>query len=306
MIEINLVAYLLDTAVFVGIYSILTLSLNLEYGFTGLLNFGKVAFFMIGAYVSALLTVAGAPYVVGLLGGMVVSALSGLLMSLPALRLREDYLAIVMLVFGEIIRIVLKNEIWIAGGPFGVTGIPPAFAFMRAIDTEEFYIAINMVIVYGILLVLYVLLETLVNSPYGRILRGIREDEQATQCLGKNTIRCMAQIFVIGSGVAGVAGSLYAQYVGYISTRMFLPIVTFTVMVMCILGGSGNNRGAILGALIMVGLERGTRIAKDYIGVPIDPQNLMYILTGTLMVLFLFYRPSGMLKEKPVKQDRQK
>lgn len=289
---------------YVGLFSILTLSLNLEYGFTGLLNFGKVAFFMIGAYVSALLTIAGAPYLVGLLGGMGVSALAGLLMSLPALRLREDYLAIVMLVFGEVIRIILKNEIWIAGGPFGLTGIPPALALLKAIDTEELYIAINVVIVYSILLVLYMFLEILVNSPYGRVLRGIREDELATQCLGKNTFRCMAQIFVIGSAIAGIAGSLYAQYVGYTSTRMFMPIVTFTVMAMCILGGAGNNRGSILGALIMIGLERGTRIATDYLGMPIDPHNLMYILTGSLMVLFLFYRPSGMLKENPVNRNR--
>jgi len=303
---INLVAYLLDTAVYVGFYSILSLSLNLEYGFTGLLNFGKVAFFMIGAYVSALLTISGAPYPVGLLGGMMVSAIAGLGMSLPALRLREDYLAIVMLVFGEVLRIILKNEIWIAGGPFGLTGIPPVHPLLREINTEELYIAINVVIVYGVLLVLYVLLEILVNSPYGRVLRGIREDELATQCLGKNTFRCTAQIFALGSAIAGVAGSLYAQYVGYTCTRMFLPIVTFTVMVMCILGGAGNNKGAILGALIMIGLERGTRIAKDHLRVPIDPHNLMYILTGVLMVLFLFYRPSGVLKENPVKSHGSK
>ena len=299
-------AYILDTAVYVGLFSLLAMSLNLEYGFTGLLNFGKVAFFMIGAYVSAMLTISGAPYPVGLLGGMAASALAGLLMSLPALRLREDYLAIVMLVFGEVIRIILKNEIWIAGGPFGLTGIPPALPLLRGIETEELYIAINVVIIYGILLVTYVLLEMLVNSPFGRVLRGIREDEVATRCFGKNTLRYKAQIFAIGSAIAGIAGSLYAQYVGYTCTRMFMPIVTFTAMVMCILGGVANNRGSILGALIMIGLERGTRIAKDYLSLPIDPSNMMYILTGSLMVVFLLSRPSGVLKENPVKSRRSK
>lgn len=287
-------------AVYVGLFSILTLSLNLEYGFTGLMNFGKVAFFMIGAYVSALITLSGAPYPVGLFGGMVASGLAGLLMSMPALRLRGDYLAILLLVFGEAIRIVLKNEIWIAGGPFGLTGIPPALPFLKG-GSEEMYLAINVGIVWGVLLILYALLEIMVNSPYGRVIRGIREDELATQSFGKNTFRYKAQVFLIGSAIAGVAGSLYAQYVGYTATAMFMPIVTFTVWVMCILGGVANNRGAILGVLIMKGLERGTRIAKDYMGVPIDPHNLMYILTGALMVLFLLYRPSGMLKEKPVK-----
>jgi branched-chain amino acid transport system permease protein len=299
-------AYILDTAVYVGLFSLLAMSLNLEYGFTGLLNFGKVAFFMIGAYVSAMLTISGAPYPVGLLGGMTASALAGLLMSLPALRLREDYLAIVMLVFGEVIRIILKNEIWIAGGPFGLTGIPPALPLLRGIETEELYIAINVVIIYGILLVTYVLLEMLVNSPFGRVLRGIREDEVATRCFGKNTLRYKAQIFAIGSAIAGIAGSLYAQYVGYTCTRMFMPIVTFTAMVMCILGGVANNRGSILGALIMIGLERGTRIAKDYLSLPIDPSNMMYILTGSLIVVFLLSRPSGVLKENPVKSRRSK
>lgn len=299
-------AYILDTAVYVGLFSLLAMSLNLEYGFTGLLNFGKVAFFMIGAYVSAMLTISGAPYPVGLLGGMAASALAGLLMSLPALRLREDYLAIVMLVFGEVIRIILKNEIWIAGGPFGLTGIPPALPLLRGIETEELYIAINVVIIYGILLVTYVLLEMLVNSPFGRVLRGIREDEVATRCFGKNTLRYKAQIFAIGSAIAGIAGSLYAQYVGYTCTRMFMPIVTFTAMVMCILGGVANNRGSILGALIMIGLERGTRIAKDYLSLPIDPSNMMYILTGSLIVVFLLSRPSGVLKENPVKSRRSK
>lgn len=299
-------AYILDTAVYVGLFSLLAMSLNLEYGFTGLLNFGKVAFFMIGAYVSAMLTTSGAPYPAGLLGGMAASALAGLLMSLPALRLREDYLAIVMLVFGEVIRIILKNEIWIAGGPFGITGIPPALPLLRGIDTEELYIAINVVIIYGILLVTYVLLEMLVNSPFGRVLRGIREDEVATRCFGKNTLRYKAQIFAIGSAIAGIAGSLYAQYVGYTCTRMFMPIVTFTAMVMCILGGVANNRGSILGALIMIGLERGTRIAKDYLSLPIDPSNMMYILTGSLIVVFLLSLPSGVLKENPVKSRRSK
>jgi len=227
-------------------------------------------------------------------------------MSLPALRLREDYLAIVMLVFGEVIRIILKNEIWIAGGPFGLTGIPPALPLLRGIETEELYIAINVVIIYGILLVTYVLLEMLVNSPFGRVLRGIREDEVATRCFGKNTLRYKAQIFAIGSAIAGIAGSLYAQYVGYTCTRMFMPIVTFTAMVMCILGGVANNRGSILGALIMIGLERGTRIAKDYLSLPIDPSNMMYILTGSLMVVFLLSRPSGVLKEIPVRSRRSK
>lgn len=278
----------------------LSLSLNLEYGFTGLLNFGKVAFFMIGAYVSAIITKAGAPYLIGLLAGMTLSGLAGLLMSLPALRLRGDYLAIVMLVFGESIRTVLKNEIWIAGDPFGLTGIPPALHILREIETEELYIAVNAVIIYIILLAIYLLLEALTNSPYGRVLRGIREDETATRCLGKDTLRYKAQVFALGSAIAGMAGSLYSQYVGYTCTRMFMPVVTFTAMVMCILGGAANNRGSILGAMIMIGLNRGTRIAKDYLSLPIDPNNAMYILTGSLMLIFLLCRPSGILEESPV------
>lgn len=297
---VNIIAFCLDVAIYMGIYSILTISLNLEYGYTGLMNFGKVAFFMIGAYTTALLTISGASFIVGILAGVATAAIAGLLVSLPALRLRKDYLAILTLVFGEIVRIILKNEIWLAGGPFGLGSIPSAHPILREVG-EELYLLINAAFVYGTLALFYLITERMVNSPYGRVLRGIREDEEVAQCLGKRTFRYKLQVFTVGSAMAGAAGGLYAQYIGAISTYMFMPIVTFTVVLMCILGGIANNKGAILGALLVVGFKRGTRLAKDYMGIPIDPTNLMYILTGVLIILFLLYYPGGILKEKPVK-----
>ncbi|MFH0768277.1 MAG: branched-chain amino acid ABC transporter permease [Chloroflexota bacterium] len=290
--------YVLDLVVFIGIFSLVSLSLNLEFGFAGLANFGKVAFFLVGAYTYALLSQSGMPFYFCLIASALTSALTGFLVSLPTLRLREDYLAIVVLTFGEILRVIVKSERAIAGGVWGIT-VPSAISvpgLSARVDT-----LINIGLVYFCLALFFVLAHLLANSPYGRVMRAIREDEIAAEALGKNRAKYRAQIFALGSAIAGVAGGLYAQYIGFIDPYMFMPMFTFTVWVMVLLGGPGNNWGAILGAALVEIFDRGANIVKDYLTLPIDPSNLQYIVFGVLIIIVLLYRPQGLLKESQIK-----
>jgi branched-chain amino acid transport system permease protein len=294
--------YFLDMLVFILVYGIVAVSLNLEYGFTGLGNFGKVAFFMVGAYTYAILAQAGVNFLLCILAAAVLAAIFGFLVSLPALRLREDYLAIVTLTFGEIIRTVIQSQN-IGNGVRGIS-INPAVPLPNS--PYEVSIIANIGLVLVFLAICFIFAQLLANSPYGRILRAVREDQTAAQSYGKNIWRYKAQIFAVGSAIAGIGGALYAQYVGYITPTTFLPTVTFTIWIMVMLGGPGNNWGAVLGAAVVEAFQRGADILKDYVHLPIDPVNVQYILFGVLILLVLFYRPGGLLKETPVSPPKLK
>lgn len=289
--------YVFDIVVYIGIFGMLALSLNLEFGFAGLANFGKVAFFLIGAYTYALLSQIGIPFYICLIAGASISAVFGFLVSLPALRLRADYLAIVVLTFGEILRLVVKNEDWIAGGDWGIS-VSRAISLVGA--PPRVNALVNIGLVYLCLCICFFALQLLANSPYGRAIRAIREDEIAAEALGKDRAKYKAQVFMLGSAVAGIAGGLYAQYLQCVLPGMFMPMVTFTVWMMVLLGGPANNKGVLLGAVLVEIFDRGANIAKDYLILPVDPTNLQYILFGVLIILVLFYRPQGLLKESPV------
>jgi branched-chain amino acid transport system permease protein len=289
--------YFLDLVVFVGIFGIVALSLNLEFGFAGLANFGKVAFFLIGAYTYALLSQIGIPFSICLIVGALISALFGLLVALPTLRLRADYLAISVLAFGEILRLIVKSEKWLAGGDWGMS-VAPIFPWT---GSELIYRLENIGLVFVCLMICFVVAQLLANSPYGRVVRAIREDEIAAEALGKDRAKYKAQIFMIGSAMAGLAGGLFAQYLQYVVPGMFMPMVTFTVWIMVLLGGPANNWGALLGAGLVELFDRGANIAKDYLVLPVDPSSLQYILFGALIIFVLLYRPQGLLKESPIK-----
>jgi branched-chain amino acid transport system permease protein len=290
--------YVLDFIVLIGIFSIFSLSLNIEFGFAGLANFGKVAFVLIGAYTYTLLSNINVPFYICLIAGAIASAIIGFLVSLPTLKLREDYLAIVVLAFGEILKLIVKSEDWIAGGVWG-TPVYPAISVTGS--SARLDIAINIALVYLCLFISFFLLQLLSNSPYGRVMRAIREDEVAAEALGKNRAKYRAQVFALGSAIAGLGGGLYAQYLQFIDPYMFAPMLTFTVWIMVLLGGPANNWGALLGAGLVQLFDRGANIAKDYLTLPIDPSNLQYIIYGVLIILVLLYRPQGLLKESQVK-----
>ncbi len=296
---INLLAYIIDMSIYVGIFAIVVLSLNLEYGFTGIVNFGKAAFVLIGAYVTGFLTLLGVPFLLSIIISMILAGIAGFLISLFALRLRGDYFAIVSLVFAEGLRVILKNETWLAGGPLGIKNIPSALPFAFDYTT---YLLGNLVMVYVTFGIFLIISHLLLNSPYGRTLRVIREDELLANTLGKDVFKYKIQIITISSAMSAAAGGLLAQYVGYVSPGFFLPAtITFTVWVMSILGGYSTIIGSLLGAGLVKSLERGTRILKDYCNLPIDPNNFMYIMSGILMIIVLLLKPEGLLKEKPIR-----
>ena len=296
----GLLMNLLDMVVMIGICSIAAISLNLEYGFTGLSNFGKVAFFMVGAYTYAILAQAGVNFGVCMVASAVSAAAFGFLVSLPALRLREDYLAIVTLTSGEILRTIIQNQ-GIGGGYNGIS-ITQIFHFQTLMAIR----IANIGLAFAFLGICFIFSQLVANSPYGRIMRAIREDQTAAQSYGKNIQRYKSQVFIMGSAIAGIGGALFAQYSAHIEPGSFLPFLTFTIWMMVMLGGPGNNLGVILGAAVVQIFQKSAAILKDYVHLPVDPINVQYILFGILIILVLFYRPSGLLKESPVKPPKLK
>ena len=177
--------------------------------------------------------------------------------------------------------------------------VSPIFSFA---SSSLVYRLENIVLIFAFLAVCFVVVQLLTNSPYGRAIRAIREDEIAAEAMGKNRARFKAQAFMLGSAIAGLAGGLYAQYLGYVVPGMFMPMVTFTVWIMVLLGGPANNWGVLLGAGLVELFDRGTNILKDYLNLPVNPSDLQYILFGGLIILILLYRPQGLLKETGVRE----
>ena len=287
--------YLVAIATLVGIRALLALGLNVQWGLTGLVNLGVVAFFGIGAYTAGLLAVAGVALPLAWVAALVTSGVAGAALALAALRLREDYLAIVTLGGAEVVRLFLLNETWLTRGANGITGIPRPLSAWFPAHYDLFYLGL-VVLAVG---VVYVVLERVRRSPFGRVLRAIREDETVAAVAGKTVVRFKVQAFVIGAVIAGLAGILFGHYLAYIEPNMFLPQETLFVWLALILGGSGNNRGAIAGAVLLLGLLEGSRFAKDLIpfltGVRLAAAQQM--LVGLLLVVLMIKRPEGLLPE---------
>lgn len=294
MTVINFLIYLLTM---IGIYSLLAMSLNFQVGFTGLINFGQVAFFCIGAYTSSLLvTKAGVPIVVGFLAGMALSGFLGYIMSIPTKSLKSDYWAIATLASAEVVRLVALNEEWLTAGPFGVMSIPQPLA---ALFSKDIYPLFYLLFVIACIAIVYLFLTLLTNSPFGRDIKAIRDEEELCLSLGKDTQKLKLQAMVVAGIVAGLAGALFAHYITFISPENFRPIETFLMWAMIIVGGRGNHLGAILGAVIIQLFNVSTRFIGGY--VPIGSEfigSLRMVIIGLLIILFVSYRPEGLLKEK--------
>ncbi|MBW1979953.1 MAG: branched-chain amino acid ABC transporter permease [Deltaproteobacteria bacterium] len=302
---VNFLVYL---AIMMGIYGILSLSLNLQYGFTGLANFGQVAFFCLGAYVSTIIVFTlGMPFIFGLCGAILVAALFGYLIAIPTADLKEDYWAIVTLAAAEIVRIFFLNEDWVVGGgpyvggAFGVGGIPQP---MRSFFTAQSYPFFYLGIVLTSLAVTYGVINTLTTSPFGRVLKSIREGDNLPLAMGKNVKKFRIKVMAIGGGFGGLAGSLWAHYHGFISPDQFLPLETFIIWAMVIVGGKGNNKGAIFGAVVIMIFYNSTRFVKDY--VPIEEvtlASLRMVAIGIMIVLAMLFMKDGLIKEKKITYD---
>ena len=370
-----MIEYLIFLAISTATFALFGLGLNLQWGFTGLINFGHIAFMTLGAYTTVLLSLKGVPLLLSAGIGAIVAAMLGLVIGFATLRLREDYLSIVTIGTGELIRLIVNNQdlpvgnSWISGS-FGVqsyivplsttpnlffrlvmiavltllTGIT-LFSLWRWVRTAQISASNNIVrnssikqefisrlivgIALGLLaaaiyisgviglynynpkagLMLFILLilafvfwrlEILVRSPWGRVLKSIREDEEVPKALGKNVFSYKLQSLMLGGAIAGIAGAFFAWQLGAIYPDNFQPQLTFDAWIMVILGGSGNNLGTILGAVIFFAYDALTREFLPKI-VPLDVERvgafrIMFI--GLLLMVLMIWRPQGILGKK--------
>jgi branched-chain amino acid transport system permease protein len=303
-------SYLVFFACIVLLLGLVTLGLNLQWGFTGLFNAGVAGFYAIGAYTHAILTAApqlnflgnfGMPWIVGVMAAMATTALAAWLIGLITIRLRGDYLAIATFGIAVSIQLVTLNWEGLTGGSQGVTRIPKPLS--GVFDTPLAYNLWYFALLAAVVALVYWALERILRSPWGRVLRAIREDETAVVALGKSAQRFRLEAFVLGSTLMGLAGALYVSFIGFVSPFDFLPIVTFQIWAMLIVGGSGNNKGALLGALVVwaIWAASGAAVAKL-----VPPSHaaqgaaIQVILIGLVLVLMLLFRPRGLVGEQAV------
>lgn len=281
--------YFLHILVIAGIYIILTSSLNIILGFTGLSALGHAAFYCVGAYTSALLALNfGISPWFGLILGAIVAMIFGLIIGYPSLRLKGDYLALATFGFAIIVYSVAKNWVSLTRGPMGLPGIPGFSIFGWELSQTWSYLLLVIIVV---LLILFIL-RRIVDSPFGRILRGIREDEIATAVMGTNIDKYKIQAFLIGSFFAGIAGSLYAHYITFIDPSSFTIMESITILLMVVFGGLGSLKGSIVGAVTLVVLPEILR----FIGLPSSvAAPLRQMIYGLLLVVLMIFRPKGIM-----------
>ncbi|MEA3355991.1 MAG: branched-chain amino acid ABC transporter permease [Candidatus Bipolaricaulota bacterium] len=327
----GIINYIVYFAITAGTYGILSLGLNIQWGNTGLFNIGIAGFYALGAYTSALVSgpppsawdgrIFGGfelPFIFGLLAAAIVSGFVAFLIGVPTLRLKADYLGIATIGIAESIRLVLKNESWLTNGVWGLQQLPsPLYTSIHG-GTKELlqqhtalpgwlhdlvansYNWFYLLLVLGILFILYLIVEKLTRSPWGRVLKAIREDEDSAAMSGKNTFSFKLQAFVLGAMIMGIGGSLYAHYARFISPASFKPLYgTFIVWVMLILGGSGNNKGAILGSFVVWGIWAGTDFLTGYLPFSAtQAASIRVIIIGILLEVVLLWRPQGLLRRE--------
>ena len=322
----GVISFLVSFLTFVAIYAIFTLGLNVQWGYSGVFNFGVLGFFMLGAYTAAIVTKEPAsgsftdyiggfggdlnllpwlsseqwlPHLVGLAAAAGVAGLVALLLSVTALRLRDDYLAIATIGVAEVLRRVVIEETWLVNGTRGLTGIPrPLGGLVGSSDYKYLLLAIC----GGFLVLTYFLIERAIRSPWGRVLMALREDEMATEASGKNVFAFKMQSFVMGAAIMGAGGAIYAYASSSLTPEVFTHFfATFLFWAMLILGGSGNNRGAIVGAYVLWGFWTITLQFQSYDLPDLLQTRMPYIrelVLGGLIVAVLLLRPAGLLPQR--------
>ncbi len=281
--------YLLHILVIAGIYTILTLSLNLIVGYTGLPALGHAAFSCIGAYTSSLLALnMGISPWIGLLIGACVAAISGLVIGYPAVRLKGDYLALATFGLGVIVYSIAKNWVSLTRGPMGLPGIPGFSVLGFELSAVWSYLLLVLILV----VITVIVSRRIVNSPFGRVLRSIREDEIASETLGKDTTRHKLLVFIIGAFFAGIAGSLYAHYITFIDPSSFTVMESITILLLVIFGGMGSISGSVVGAVILVVSPELLR----FLGIPSSfAAPMRQMIYGLLLVVLMLKRPQGIM-----------
>ena len=308
---IGLLNYAVFMAIFIGIYSLLALGLNIQWGFTGLFNAGVAGFFAVGAYTSALLTSPvslvhlggfGLPVVVGWMAAMVAAGLIAWPIGKVCLRFRSDYLAIATIGVAEIIRLIIKSEGWLTGGARGVTKIPRPFGSLDYLYSQLAYLVLVILIVAAV----YWAIERQIAAPWGRMMRGIRDNETAATAMGKNIEARRLEAFIFGAAIMGLGGALFAHFNRAITPEAIDPMIaTFLIWIMLILGGAGNNRGALLGVGTVWIIWSASEFVTDQLPTEyaIKAKYMRVFIIGLLLQLVLRFRPEGILPEPQAKVD---
>jgi branched-chain amino acid transport system permease protein len=311
---IGLATYGSHLAVFMGVYAILALGLNVQWGFAGLFNAGIAGFFAVGAYGSAIVTGAadpdrvggfGLPAPLGWLAAMALAALIAWPIGRVCLRLRSDYLAIATIGVAEIIRLVARSEGWLTGAASGISNLPrplagPGGSAEAALTANLGYLAIVLVL----LALCWLAVERQLRAPWGRMMRAIRDNETAAQAMGKDVAARRLQAFVFGAALMGLGGALFAHFNRAITPEAVDPMVaTFLIWIMLILGGSGNNRGALLGVVVVWSIWSLSELLTDRLPpeYAIQAKYLRIFIIGLALQLVLRFRPEGLLPERPPK-----
>ena len=268
-----------------AIYSIFALSLNFQYGHVGLVNFGQVFFFCLGAYTVAIANNIGVNFFSTIILAMVICGSFGFIVSFTARNMGGTYWGIATLAIGEIVRLIFSNERWLAGGANGISlsNQVPFFTFIVFVFTISSFLLINII----------------TQSPFGRVCKTIREGDDLPLSLGKTVLNYKKKTMIIGGILGGLAGGLFAYQKQFVSPEDFMPIETFIVWAMIVLGGKGRILGTLLGTTVIQVFYTGTRFAKDYLPVEGDTlAALRMIVIGLLIMLVTMYKRNGMLPEK--------
>jgi branched-chain amino acid transport system permease protein len=284
-------AYINHLAILFSIYAILGASLNLIVGYTGLLSVTHAAFYGIGAYVTAiLLTTIGMNFFLSLIIGVLITALISFLVGIVLSKFRDDYYALGSLGFNVIVFSVLLNWQGLTRGPLGIPGISKPSLFGYNITSGLPFLILSLVL----LALVYAASRFITRSSFGRVLKAIREDEEAIKVFGYNTLYYKLAIFVIGAGMAAIAGSLIASYISFIDPISFTLAESIFILAIIILGGLSNLRGSIFGALFLVLLPELLR----FVGMPGDiAAQMRELIYGLILVFLMLYRPQGLLGE---------
>lgn len=295
----SILIFLSGIVAIISIYVMITLSLDLQFSYGNLINFGMVGYVAVGAYTYAIVTQLpptsvddyafgfGAPMWVGLLAAVVVGLIFGVITGWPALRLRGDYFALTTFAVAEVVQSVLVNSKPLSNGLLGLMVQRP---FQTALlpDYQTFAFALLIVVLTA---VVYLLIRRIVGSPFGKLVLAVSDDETGALAVGKSVSRTRMQTFVLGAGIAGLAGGLYAMYVTLLVPSLFVAELTFTVWIALVLGGVRNRYGAVLGVAVLIGFQEATAFLN------VSPEQTAFIsslrlsLTGLLMVIVLMIRP---------------
>lgn len=286
-------AYFVAIGIVSLIYMLLALGLTLQFGLTGLINFGHVGFFAIGAYTSALLSLQGVPLPLSFLAAAIVPGLMALPIGLISLRLRDDYFAIVTLGFSEVVRAVITNARELTGGTQGIPGIPRMYPGLTGLPAQLAVLAtVGLVTLAAVWMIVRI-----ARSPFGRMIQAIRDNEVAVKALGKDPARFKVQVLAVGAALAGIAGAFYAHYITYIVPDQFIPLVTFYVWMAIIMGGASRISGAVLGTAILMAFLEGSRFVHDFLpGVSeVHMASVRIGIVGLLLIVFVIKRPQGLM-----------